>query len=64
MRPNKIYIFRTDSTRSKKWCKNLSQNFKLVKNSLKIKKKKLTTSIFLDSKQFRKSRHLIDLVIL
>ena len=27
MRPNKIYIFRISSTRSTKWCKNLSQNF-------------------------------------
>ncbi len=27
MRPNKIYIFRISSTRSTKWCKNLSQIF-------------------------------------
>ncbi len=27
MRPNKIYIFRMSSTRSTKWCKNLSQIF-------------------------------------
>jgi len=26
-RPNKIYVFRINSTRSTKWCKNLSQIF-------------------------------------
>ncbi len=58
---NKIYKFRTNSTRSSKWYENLSQIFQLVKNSLKIKKK-FVTFIILNSMKFRKSRHLIDLV--